>query len=120
MKIDIPVDVSFYTKRLNYYATQYYCELIIGDKESGFKNSFKGKGVRGYGEIEFYLDIKGYEETVKYWKEALEWYKKVEVEGFKREYLSKYCSCDKPVCKECGKGCLNSKDNIEFVVSYVE
>jgi len=90
-------DEEFYMERIEYYE-----DLMGGCLFPDGKSSFvlaEGYKVKGFGEIEFYLTGWGYGETLKFWRDSLEWYIKTEQDRERR----KYCQCQKPLCKECGK-----------------
>lgn len=92
----VDIDIGFYTDRLNYYR-----HLIGGMGITNFVLA-EGYKVRGYGQIEYYLESRGLAETVEFWENGLEWYKKNEFE----KYVKSYCNCELGrgnVCTGCGK-----------------
>ena len=93
---DLYPDSNFYLQRLGYYES--FLPIAVKEGLSSFVLA-EGSKLKGYGEIEFFLDSEGFEWTLNFWKESYDWYIKKEQEREKRQY----CSCDKPICKDCGK-----------------
>ena len=96
-----PIDISFYVERVCYYRDQ-QPDPVTGR-------------YKGFGEIFFDMDAKGQRWIYEYWKDSLEWFKKME---FDRQVNKKYCQCE-GTCKECGKKQVPA-GKYKFVVRYIE
>lgn len=80
MEDRIFIDTTFYDERIDYYM-EYEDDLLVSQEECEFD---KGEGIpfdshnitsyKGYGDIDFWIDVEGLKFILDFWRKAKEWY----------------------------------------------